>query len=213
MTRLVLIRHGQSEANLKSVFAGHTDAPLAELGKAQAEQTAAYVTKQYQVDGVYASDLKRAYATGKAVADCLGQTVIPCEKLREIYAGAWENQPFQALIDSGDENYETWRFDIGRATCTGGESVKELQARIIKEITRIAEENTGRTVVLATHATPIRVFQCHCEHRPIEELKDIPWVSNASVTEAIYENGAFRLVQVGYDAHLEGIKTVLPKNV
>ena len=44
-------------------------------------------------------------------------------------------------------------------------------------------------------------------------MKDIPWVTNASVTVAEYENGNFRLVLVGEDSHLEEIKTALPKNV
>jgi len=213
LTRLVLIRHGQSEANLRAVFAGHTNAPLTEMGEKQAALTAAYICSKYQVDEVYASDLLRAFHTGKAVADQLGLQTVPDQALREIYAGAWENRPFQELIDKKDKNYETWRFDIGKATCTDGESVAELQLRIVAELKKIAEDQQGKTVVIATHATPIRVFQCHCEGKPIQDLREISWVSNASVTEAVYEDGRFTLQEVGHDAHLGELRSVLPKNV
>ena len=59
MTTLLLIRHGQSEANKLGVFAGHFDAPLLPLGIEQAKKTAAYIAENYKVDKVYASDLKR----------------------------------------------------------------------------------------------------------------------------------------------------------
>lgn len=212
MTRVLLIRHGQSEANLRAVFAGHTDAPLSELGFLQAEKTAEYITGKYYPDKVYASDLKRAFETGKAVANRLNMETVPCSALREVYAGAWENRPFQELIE-GDKAYDTWRFDIGNAVCTDGESVVELQNRIVRTINCLAEENAGKTVVIATHATPIRVFQCYCQGTPLEEMKDVPWVSNASVTEAVFDNGIWSLVEVGHDAHLGEMRSVLPKNV
>ena len=69
MTRLILIRHGQSQANTLSVFAGHTDSPLTELGMEQAERTAAYVAENYEIAAVYSSDLCRASAVGEKVAE------------------------------------------------------------------------------------------------------------------------------------------------
>ncbi len=212
MTRLLLIRHGQSEANIEGRFAGHTDAPLSELGKNQAKETAAYIVSAYQVDAVYASDLQRAFMTGKAVADLLNQTVTPTEALREIYAGRWENMPYGQLAKE-EESYQVWLHDIGRAACSQGESTKELQQRVVGCLSEIAQAHPGQTVVVATHATPVRVAQCYCEGKPIEELKDIPWVSNASVTELRYEDGSFTLQEAGHDAHLGALKSHLPKNV
>ena len=60
MTRLLFVRHGQSEANLEGVFAGQIDPALTELGYRQAECTAEFIAKTYQVDAVYSSDLQRA---------------------------------------------------------------------------------------------------------------------------------------------------------
>ena len=66
-----MIRHGQSCANVEKYFAGHLNSPLTALGVSQAQLTAQYIFQHYCVDHVYASDLDRAYLTGKAVADLL----------------------------------------------------------------------------------------------------------------------------------------------
>ena len=87
MTKLLIIRHGQSVANLQGIFVGHTDSPLSDLGKRQAEATADYIVNTFHVDAVYASDLERAFVTGKAVADRLGMSVTPVRGMREISQG------------------------------------------------------------------------------------------------------------------------------
>lgn len=210
MTRLLIVRHGNSQANAQGIFAGFTDSPLTELGLLQAEKTASYIAENYQVDAVYASDLQRAFVTGKAVADKLGLPVTPTKAMREIFAGQWEGQAFDELDKL--PSYHTWKTDIGNATCDGGESVRQLQSRVLTELTRIARENPGKTVVIVSHGTPIRAIQCFCQGKSLEEMKDIPWVSNASVTELCYEDEKFTPVSVGYDAHLEGVRSVLPAN-
>ena len=64
MTTLILVRHGQSESNLKHIFCGQTDVKLTEKGHAQAKKTAEYIIKNYKIDKIYSSDLQRAYDTG-----------------------------------------------------------------------------------------------------------------------------------------------------
>ena len=90
---------------------------------------------------------------------------------------------------------------------------QELAKRILTEVEKIAKENDGKTVVIATHATPVRSMECAWRGMTFDEMKDIPWVTNASVTEADYENGKFTLNFAGKDDHLSDIATSLPKNV
>lgn len=213
MTELLIVRHGQSMANIERVFAGHTNAPLSALGRLQAEKTAEYIISNYKVDKVYSSDLDRAYYTGKAVADKLTLPIIPSINLREIYAGDWENRKFTDIQSCFPTSYEAWLHDIGNAVCDGGESVSSLQIRIVNEIERIASENEGNTVVIATHATPIRALTCYCNDLPLSEMKNIPWVSNASITVATYSGGKLKIDISGYDAHLGEIASRLPSNV
>ena len=211
MTTLIFVRHGQSEANVNNIYAGFLDAELTELGKEQAERTAEYIVKNYKIDKIYSSDLKRAYSTAMAVANKIGLEIITDKRLREINGGNWEGKLFDSL--RGTKEYELWLSDIGNSACVGGESVKQLQERIVCEIEKIISENNGKTVLIATHATPIRVMQCAFSGAALDEMKNIPWVSNASVTVVCAEDGRYDFKLISYDKHLGDMKTVLPSNV
>lgn len=213
MTRILLIRHGQSTANVKKIFAGNFNSPLSELGMLQAEQTAEYIAENYKVDKIYSSDLERALSVGKAIGDKLHIDVTAQKNLREISAGLWEGCSFEELYERFPSYRDVWLNDIGNATCDGGESVAQLQKRFVSAVTDIAEANYGKTVVITTHATSIRVMQCFCEKKTLDEMKNVPWVSNASVTELEYTGGEFSIVRVGYDAHLGECVSRLPSNV
>ena len=200
-------------ANVEEVFAGHFDSPPSDLGLLQAKTTAEYVCSTYKVDRVYTSDLKRAFAVGQAIASKIGVSPIPNKDLREINAGLWEGKRFDELFESFEMYRETWLHDIGRAVCDEGESVAHLQERFVSALVKIAEENDGKTVAIATHATPIRSLRCHCAGKPIEEMKDIRWVTNASVSVFEYENGKFTEIMAGYDEHLGELVTRFPAKV
>lgn len=215
MTRFLFIRHGESDGNRYGLFTGQGDLPLTELGHRQAEAAAEYTLKTYgkAVDAVYASDLSRAWDTGKAAADRLGLPITPDKGLREIFSGQWEGVPFADLPTRFPEDFALWMTDIGRSRCTGGESVAELSERVHAAVVRIAEANPGKTILIATHATPIRTLQCRFAGVGLEMMQQIPWVANASLTEAVYEDGKWTAVKIGETCYLEGFRTELPKNV
>ena len=213
MTRFLLVRHGQSRANLEEVFAGNYDAELTELGHRQAKLTAEFVVANYQIDAIYSSDLKRAYQTGKHAADVLGLKIQKEPDLREIKAGEWEAMPFEEIAKQYGEDYEVWLTDIGNAKCTNGESVADLAIRVVEAIMRIAKEHPDQTVLITTHATPIRALEWHISEKDLPYMRDIPWVANASVTEIHCEKGKLIPVKVSMVEHLGGCKTALPANV
>lgn len=70
----------------------------------------------------------------------------------------------------------------------------EVQERASRALERIAMENDGKTVVVAAHAATIRAVQCLYEGKTLDEIGEIPWVSNASVTVFRYENGEMTVV-------------------
>lgn len=210
--RFILERHGQSMGNLVRSFLGHTDLPLSELGHLQAAKTAEYL-KDENIDVIISSDLKRAYQTAEPFAKLKGMDIIPDKGMREIYAGKWENMLFDDILTTYPEDFGVWLNDIGNAVCTEGESVRELDARIYKELCRLGEMYAGKTVFIATHATPIRMLRIRALGLPVEAAKDHPWAPNASVTEIGYENGKLRLIKDTVSEHLEELVTRLPKNV
>ncbi len=211
-TQIYLIRHGQSQGNFRKAFLGHTDLDLTEMGHQQAENVAKFLEDK-KVDVIYSSDLIRAYNTAVHTAEMKGMEIIKNRNLREIYAGEWENHTFDELRELYAESFGHWSEDIGTSRCDGGESALELQARISEEITRIAQENPGKTVFIFTHATPIRVFKAFCDNCTPETIKDVPWASNASVSHFEYRDGKFSVIEYGFDSfHGDDISTI-PANV
>ena len=211
-TRLILVRHGFSVSNDQKYFTGNMDIPLTEIGRLQAQKCAESL-KDTPVDYIYASDLSRAMDTARPIADALHLPIHPDSALREIFAGEWEGVPFTELERQFPDSYRTWKEDIGLAVCDGGESVQAFSERIINGVTAIAERHAGKTVVIATHATPIRVLCTVSSGHPIEKMAEIPWVKNASINIFEYENGIFTVVNKDITDHLGDLKTALPKNV
>lgn len=213
MTKLLLVRHGLSLANQEGFFAGQADVPLLPMGQVQAKATGEFLRGHYAVDKVYASDLIRAGETGKILSEILGCPLETDKGLREIYAGAWQRQAFDYLTEHYPESYGVWRQDIGKAQCPEGESVAEMGERIRKAMERICRENPGKTLAIATHATPIRAMESWAKFRDFSRMGELPWVSNASVTELFYADGAWQLGKVSQDKHLQDLRTVFPANV
>ncbi len=213
MTTLLLIRHGESLANKECFFAGQLDVPLEPRGIEQARCTANFINRTYTVDKVYSSDLCRAYETAVAVAQPLGTEIVTDTRLREIYAGNWQGMPFDDILTHYSAEYRVWLSNIGNCVCTGGESVAQLSKRVWTAIEEIALENPGKTVVISTHATPIRAMQCLLNGHHLNNMKEIPWVSNASVTELFYNAGVWRFGKCSQDAHLSHLRTVFGANV
>lgn len=212
-TRLYFIRHGESVSNRITQFAGSLDMPLTEKGMTQARVTAEFL-KDVPFSAVYASDLARAFATGEAVANGQNIPLYPEPNLREIFAGEWEGETYSDLERKYAESYGVWRTQIGLAECPGGETVAELQSRVRECVESIVRNHPGETVCIATHATPIRAMECVWTGTPLMQMHTIPWVSNASVTVAEYdENGVGHLLERDLHEHLGVLYTVLAKNV
>ena len=212
MTKFIMIRHGHSMANSRKEFGGQCDYALSDLGRLQAEKCAEAL-KNEKIDAVYASDLKRAYDTAVPVAERQELPIVLHKGLREIFAGDWEGKLFDELCVKYEADYTVWRTDIGRARCTGGESVAELSERVLKALSDIAKDNEGKTVCIATHATPIRAVCAAASGLDACEMAKIPWVSNASISVFEYDGGVLRAVEVDNARHLGDLKTNLPANV
>ena len=186
MTRIIFVRHGESTGNFTDRFYGHTDGELTELGRKQAECAAAYL-KDFKIDIAYASDLKLAYETGVIIAKEHGLDVIPKKELREINAGEWENRTFSELAVLYPKEFDTWKHDMWRVELPEGESIKQMTYRIRDAVWKIAEENDGKTVLIAFHSTPIRSLTCEWKGLVYEEISNVGWVKNASVSIVNYD--------------------------
>lgn len=206
-TKIILVRHGQSIGNLTRTFLGHTDLDLSETGFLQAKATAEHL-KNEKIDKIYSSDLKRAYNTAKFHADLRNLDVICSKKLREAYAGEWENQNVDRLIEIwGREMFaDQWKANFGEFTFPGGESIKEAGKRFYNEILTISHENQGKTVLICAHAAVIRAFWAIITETEWKDVADtIPFVTNASYSICYYKNGKITPSEYSNDDHLNEV--------
>ena len=202
-TTILLVRHGESIGNAERRFLGHTDLDLSEYGYSQAECTANFLS-DITIDEVYSSSLIRAYNTALPHAKLRSLTVKKSDMLREIYAGSWEGMLVPDIISEYGTVYSVdWRESFGTFTVPGGESVVALGERIFGEILKIARENEGKTVLIASHAAAIRSFWGKmCDISP-EALNDaIPFPINASVSVVYYDGNKLIPGVYSYSKHL-----------
>lgn len=212
MTKVYLIRHGESEGNLNKFFQGQLDIPLSELGIKQAELTAEFF-KDKDVDCVYSSDLGRAVITAEKIAKSKDVAVISHKGLREIDGGQWQGVPFDILAKEF-EGYKVWLETIGLSVCPGGESYREMQERMKNTLEEIVSENKGKTIVVVSHGGTIRALSALWLGIGLDRIHEIPWVSNSSVSTVEYrDDGSVNVIELGYDGHLEGLVTRFGLNV
>lgn len=203
-TEIILIRHGQSVGNLNRVYLGHTDLPLSEEGRSQAEITAKHL-ENVKIDVIYSSDLKRAHETAVPHAVRRGLPVTDSRGLREIFLGEWENKPVEELKNNYyDEFILEWHGHFGTCTPPGGESVLNLANRIYAELERIASENLGKRILITTHAAAIRAFWCKINGiEPENMAKAFPFPTNASYSTLVYDGERFIPVEYSCDSHFQ----------
>ncbi len=211
MTRLILIRHGQSLANAQRIFAGHSDFDLSELGHTQARLAADYLTTHESIDAIYASDLLRAYHTATPTAERLGLSVIKDPLLREIYAGAWDGKYVSELERDYAEDFLLWKTDYSHVRPTEGESIPEVFCRIVPHICELAAKHDGETLLIATHATVVRSFDAFAHGFGATETGKVNFASNASLNIYTYEQGKLRPEASDFTEHLGDLVSGVPR--
>lgn len=211
MTTVLLVRHGESEANKSNIFAGNVLNPnLSEKGFKQAALYAEYAVKAYKINKVYSSNLLRAYNTAKACADLLKTEIIVDEGLREIGGGEWEGMTLDEIKDKYPEEFLIWCRDISACRCTGGESVEEMAERFIKTLTKIASENDGKTLLVASHYTPIRAMQAYALKGDFRAMQSFDHIPNTSITELYFDGKKWSAGEINICSYLNGLVGHIP---
>ena len=216
MTRLIFIRHGQSLANEQDKFAGQTDVPLTELGKNQAKCAAEYIVKREKIDKIYSSDLQRAHNTALPVSELTGLPINDVKGLRELCAGVWEGMFVSDIAVKYEKEFNTWRNDFSNAHLPEGESVQEVYERVVPFVKQLARENDGLTLLLTSHATPIRAVDCNAQGWGWQRMADVPFVKNSAISIFEYnpDDDSISLIERNLTEHLApSMVTFVPKGL
>jgi len=206
-TKIIIIRHGEADGNIERVFHGHYNSNLTATGHIQAKLTSNFLIP-YPIDIIYSSDLRRTVDTAGYIARLKGLEIITKKGLREVNGGKWENVPWEELPEKYPESYENWVFNTKDAKLPDGESLMELQQRINRNVNEIVKENKGKNICIVTHGTAIRSMLCLWRGLDIENMRDLPWYDNASVTIVEYTDVSYNILLEGENRHLQEFSTL-----
>jgi probable phosphoglycerate mutase len=158
MTRIILVRHGETEWNRVERFRGRADVPLNETGLAQAEATGRRIAAEWRPLAIYSSPLSRAFKTAEAIAWHFELPVQIHKGLTDIDYGQWQGL-------TPDEVKERWPGDIGAwynaphtAHIPGGETLAALRARAMRTVNELASLHEDQTIVLVSHTVINRII-------------------------------------------------------
>ncbi len=159
MTRIVLIRHGETDLNREKVFRGHLDAPLNENGILQADRLAVRL-EGLKIDSIYSSPLSRARETAARVAAPRGLPVGIVNGLTDISYGDWEGISESDVRKRYPQLLHQWHTQPHRVKFPGGESLADVRRRAAKQLRRLVIENQGKAFLLCCHRVVNKVLLC-----------------------------------------------------
>ena len=156
-TRLFLVRHGATVLAAEDRFAGSTDVPLSDEGRAQAGHLAVRLAEE-SVAAVFASPLERAVETARILAAPHRLEVQTRAELREIGHGHWEQLTPREVAERFPEEAAAWEQDPFTFTPPGGESGLTVTARALPALLEIVRAHAGRKVLVVSHKATIRLL-------------------------------------------------------
>ena len=178
-TRLILIRHGQTDWNLKKRYSGFLDVDLNKEGRKQARQLHKRL-KAEKIDKVYVSDRKRAIQTAAVIFK--SAEVEKVADLREVHFGIFEGLTYKELMKKHPLIYKQWLKDPYSIKIPKGESLKEFKNRIVRAIKKIAALNKNKTAAIVCHGGVISIF-INYVLKSRDFWKQIPHSASISVIE------------------------------
>jgi|TARA_B110000977_G_scaffold197851_1_gene281422 probable phosphoglycerate mutase len=199
-TRIIAIRHGETDWNAATRIQGHTDIALNANGVEQARQLGAALANE-EIDAVYASDLSRAADTAQAIATHHKLTVHTHTGLRERHFGYFEGLTWAAIEAKHPKDALAWRSRDTHFAPAGGESLVALKARVVNTLNELAAKHIGQHIVIAAHGGILDQLYRLANNLDLQTKRD--WhLGNAAVNRLLWTPESLSLVIWGDTGHL-----------
>lgn len=172
--KIYIVRHGETEFNVKKIIQGQIDSPLTEKGKQQALERAEDL-KNIRFDAIFSSDLGRAHRTAEIIALDRALAVNTTKLLREKFFGTYEGRVAQEFIDENKKLFEMrdklsdsekmeFKYEPTQ------ESDADTAVRMMAFFREIAATYAGKTVLAVSHGSIMRSFLKHLGYVKYDEL-------------------------------------------
>jgi len=149
-TRILAIRHGETAWNVDTRIQGHLNIPLNDTGHWQAERLGQALAAE-EISAIYASDLSRAHETALYVGRATSIPVVAELGLRERGFGDFEGRTFAEIEIALPDQAQRWRKRDPSFAPSGGESLLQVQERVLATVNRLAQQHPGELIVMVAH--------------------------------------------------------------
>ena len=207
VTRLYLIRHGQSDGNAEGRFGGHGPTPLSALGLRQAENTAKLLAKE-GVNAIYSSDLHRALQTAEPLSQLTGIPIVPSPAFRERNVGVLEGLTFDESKQTFPKDYYALVNRNVHHVITDGESYRHLLRRSTSQLWEILRDHMGGRIAIYSHTGAICFMTLHLMGAIRRDTKQTPWIvtSNCGINRfEIRGRNNIRILALNDTRHLSNV--------
>lgn len=183
MSRIVLVRHGETVWHAENRYAGRTDIALTPKGHAQAEKVGAWAATA-NITGIWTSTLSRAQVTAQPASNATGLPLQIDARLVEVDFGRGEGLTDADMHAQFPEERRLFKLDPAKHFLPGGEDPEDVARRGVEALQNIAQKTgDGRALVVA-HNTFIRITLCRLLDIPLGRYRNVfPKLANGTLTE------------------------------
>ena len=206
MTRVLLIRHGETPWNRDRRWQGQANVELSEEGRSQAARLAAYVRElEPSLRVVYSSDLSRAQDTARELAVAIGGSVVLDPAWREIAVGSWTGLRRDEIEKRFHEEWQRIAAgeDLPRG---GGETFAAFSARVIAALETLRDRHPDQLVAVVTHGGAIRAALLLALELPWARLREVAAVPNTALNELAWSGDRWIVTRRNLAPHLKGLE-------
>jgi broad specificity phosphatase PhoE len=202
-TKLILVRHGATAANLSRPYALQGSKPDSELiaqGHDQA-RAAAQALAGYRLARIYCSPLKRARTTAEAIAARAAAPLEVVEGLIEADIGLWTGLTWEEIEKRWPAEYRDFHDDAETNGYLGGENLAQVRQRILPTVEALVAAHPGETIAVVGHGVVNRVLLAHWLGLPLRHARSLPQ-DNGGISVVEFEKGRAKVITVNAAGHL-----------
>jgi probable phosphoglycerate mutase len=200
VTRITLVRHGETEWNVSGRWQGHADAPLTIHGQTQARALGERF-RDATFDACYTSDLGRAVHTSKLIADPSAMDFEIDERLRERGLGIMQGLTTTEMLDQCPDVYESFRNNGPDYLIPEGESFRQFNERCVNAIEDFSIRHSGKSILVVTHGGVLGAIFRHVIGLSLDSPRRYALL-NCSVNVIEKKDGDWSLLHWGDVSHL-----------
>jgi ribonuclease H / adenosylcobalamin/alpha-ribazole phosphatase len=191
-TTLVLVRHGVTPHTVDKRFSGGlggSNPGLSDEGRDQIRATADWLSPlAEEIDVVVSSPVRRTHESAEIIGARLDKEVRTEGGLAEMEFGSWDGLTYAELREKHPDELDAWLGSLDHPA-GGGESFRVVEKRVLASLDRLLEEYAGRTVLVVSHVTPIKVLVARALGAPLESVYRMEMAPASVSVLSFFEDG------------------------